>query len=460
MPDTPRRRLTRRQRLGLVGLTAAFAAALATLFIVTRPNYPGLPALLSPLIWSSPPPVEEAALPHAAPSATPDGPAISPSSTWYNNLATPGLAEEAGPTSTPTAYFEYLPSIGLQPTEVPHVVFGLGFVTEPPPVPPTPKWPDGLSALTNSKLGIHAVSNNDPYIMEFVRRVRPRVVKAVNDVGWLSDVKKFSPNTITIGRFTDQDESPLLVEDPAQAADEYIASQLDRYRLNPGADFWEGWNEFVPVNPARMTWYAQFEAHRACAMQALGLRAAVGGFSVGVPEWSEMILFLPALEAAYRCGGIFTLHEYNSPTFACGVGPSVAGQIPGAPDLGDKPMGYLTLRYRFWYEGLLKPRGMGDLPLVISELGLANIQTDPNCHDPGGEGWKAYQQWWVQNGIGPDGPQAYVNVLAWYDQQMRQDDYVWGATIFTAGARYAGAWNSMDIHDVMVPLAYYLASQK
>jgi hypothetical protein len=43
---------------------------------------------------------------------------------------------------------------------------------------------------------------------------------------------------------------------------------------------------------------------------------------------------------------------------------------------------------------------------------------------------------------------------------MRQDDYVWGATIFTAGAREFGvSWSNMDIHDALVPLAYWLAAR-
>ena len=33
----------------------------------------------------------------------------------------------------------------------------------------------GLSELTSSKLGLHVIRNNDPFIMEFVRRARPRV---------------------------------------------------------------------------------------------------------------------------------------------------------------------------------------------------------------------------------------------------------------------------------------------
>ncbi|MGH2523063.1 MAG: hypothetical protein ACRDH2_11220, partial [Anaerolineales bacterium] len=181
----------------------------------------------------------------------------------------------------------------------------------------------------------------------------------------------------------------------------------------------------------------------------------------GVPEYAEMGLFLPALEAAHRCGGLFTLHEYNSPTMACGVSNGVTGIIPGAPGL-NVPAGYHTLRYRFWYEGYLKPRGLGDLPLVISEIGIAAGPEGGACDDPGSPySWKGYQDWWVQQGLGPDGPQAYVNTLAWYDAELRKDPYVIGATIFTAGAADpANGWNSFDVHDLLIPLAYYAVEQQ
>ena len=322
---------------------------------------------------------------------------------------------------------------------------------------PAPNWPNGLDHLTASKLGLHTVRANDSYIMEFVGRARPRVVKAVDDVGWLSEVKRVSPNTLTIGRLTGQNEDLVLNLDPAAAADQYIDGQLERYRLNPGVDVWEGWNEFVPVNNERMAWFAAFEARRVCRLQSLGLRGAVGGFSVGVPEYDQMAYFMPALQAAYNCNGIFTLHEYNSPTMDCGVTSGHAGIIPGAPNFGSTLMGYHTLRYRFWYEGYLKPRQMGDLELVISENGIEGRQQPGGpCNDPSGRAWKNYAEWWMANGYGSNPGEAYVNVLSWYDTQLRQDSYLVGTTLFTAGALNGGdQWNPFDLHEVLVELAHY-----
>jgi hypothetical protein len=430
-----------KQRRWLVALTVLFFGSLLALYrLSVVPFSPG-PEML-PLFG------DIGATQRARATATP--PAQWPPF-WYGS-STAQLGEEPGPTSTPKFHTIFLPIVAYSeaPVFTPTPVF-----VEPPPAPPTPDWPTGLDRQTNSKLSLHAIRANNSFIMEFIRRVRPRVVKSVDDVGWLAEVKQASPNTLTIGRFdSDQLEEHVLAMDPAHAAELYINAQLHRYRANPGVDVWEGWNEFVPINNARMAWFASFEAYRVCRMQQLGLRAAVGGFSVGVPEYDQMAYFLPALEAAWRCNGIFTLHEYNSPTMDCGVSSNRAGIIPGAPNFGDVLMGYHTLRYRFWYEGYLKPRGMGALPLVISEAGIEGIPSQGGCEDPPGRAWQAFGRMWVERGYGPNEAQAYVNLLAWYDAQLRQDSYVLGATLFTVGTS-GEDWSQFELHEALIPLARY-----
>ena len=453
------RQLDSDKRLYLMAWTMVLSTSLLILLgmsLRAANGIPPIPVLVPPLYVTLDPARPTGTAPTPDPRATP----VPTRSVFWWLAGTPQLGEEAV-TRTPLApkpdeYVIWFPNM---PYEAP--VLGRALptqVVEPGAVAPTPDWPDGLSRLTNSKLGLHLVTNNDPFIMEFIRRARPRVVKSVDDLGWLQDVKRASPNTLTLGRLnSNQNEDNVLVMDPEDAAEAYINLQLERYRLNPSVDVWEGWNEFVPVTNERMAWYARFEAHRACRMQALGFRAGVGGFSVGVPEYEMMAHFMPALEAAYRCDGIFTLHEYNSPTMDCGVASGRAGIIPGAPNFGAVEVGYHALRYRFWYEGYLKPRGLGTLPLVISEAGVEGRPTPGGpCNDPSGRAWKAYSNWWVQNGQGATGAEAYVNVLSYYDLRLRQDDYVVGATLFTGGAIQADAsWHPFDLHDAFVALAKY-----
>ena len=132
--------------------------------------------------------------------------------------------------------------------------------------------------------------------------------------------------------------------------------------------------------------------------------------------------------------------------------------IPGAPAFPGRNMGYLMLRYRFWYEGYLKPLGLGDVPLVISEVAVGGIVPGQPCNGPGGASWKDFSAFWIKHGVGADGPHAWTNLLAWYDSELQQDRYVLGAAIFTAGG--TPGWDGNDMHDVIIPLAYYETTQR
>lgn len=336
---------------------------------------------------------------------------------------------------------------------MPALLTRLGSPTAPTPTPkatktpkptPTPKWPPPLEAPGPSKLGLHVIRNNSPDIMDFIRVTKPRVVKAVGDLHWLIEVKEESPQTVTIGRI------PLASQDragdPEEAARAFVAAHLPEYQFNPGVDYWEGWNE--PDPGAEMWWYARFEVERARQMAAHGLKVAVGGFAAGVPEWEEFEAFLPAIEAAKQHGGILTLHEYSAPTMDYLVG---AG-LPGRPSHPGR--GALTLRYRWWYEDLLKPRDLA-IPLVISEAGIDGGVGSPV--GPRGGGWRDFTTYWAEQGLGDDGTWAYIRQLAWYDEQVQRDDYVLGFTVFTAGPS-GEQWASFDVTDILPQLARYLVS--
>lgn len=465
--------LSPRQRRNLLGLALFFTSVLGLLFAAVLREPPDVAAITPPAVTPQGRGARSTPTPSAAPpTATPVSQlALAPGATLtatprvtLNPAHTQSIANEPPAitplapltfTLSPTASFS--PTLAVSPTATITVTSSLSLPRG---------WPGNYPELTASKLSVHVVRNEDRLVMDLVRRAHPRLIKALDDFSWLVEVKAVSPGTLTIGRLnadaSNSQEHWPETTDPVAAAEEYVLADLDIYQRNPAVDYWEAWNEFVPVTTERWKWYAQFEATRACLMQAHGLRAAVGGFVAGGPEYSEMALFLPALEAAHRCGGIFTLHEGVSPIIGCGVSatdPEV--RIPGAPRLDNVPVGYMTVRYRYWYEGYLKPRGIGDLPLVISELAVGGIVPGSPCNGPGGAAWKPYQNWWVQQGVGPTGPEAYVNVLAWYDRLMREDPYVIGATIFTAGAVSPElVWTEFDLHDALIPLMHYLLRER
>jgi hypothetical protein len=96
------------------------------------------------------------------------------------------------------------------------------------------------------------------------------------------------------------------------------------------------------------------------------------------------------------------------------------------------------------------------IPLVITEAGIDGIIG--NRPGPGGFGWQDFQSYWVQRGFGEDGPQSFINQLAWYDAGVRQDGYVIGFTIFTAGG--FGYWEKYDINPILPNLTNYAISQR
>jgi hypothetical protein len=313
---------------------------------------------------------------------------------------------------------------------------------------PTPDWPAALSEPGRSKLGLHVIQNNTPDIMEFIRRTKPAVVKGLGGFGWATEVKKASPETVTIGRLLEDPDEGIMTGDPEAFAQAFVARHLEEYLLNSGVDYWEGWNE--PVPGPNMAWYARFEAERTRRMADHGLRIAIGGFATGTPEWDEFLEFLPAIEVALAHDGILTLHEYAAPTMDYRVGEAFSGH-PAYPDRG-----LLTLRYRWWYEDLLKPRGLV-IPLVISEGGIdGQVQQDLA---PPGLGWRDFTEYWERRRIGPGGTQTYIEQLAWYDGHLQGDDYVIGVTIFTAGSP-GDQWESFDITAILPDLAKYVVSQQ
>jgi hypothetical protein len=392
----------------------------------------------------------------ASPSPAPTRPGDPLTPTPVDKALSPTPAELPAPpaavTSTPAVeppapepgYELWLPFISSQlPTVTPTPTATPSPTPTPTPFP-TPVWPEPLAAPGPSKLGLHVIQNNSPWIMEFISRVRPAVVKAVGDVGWLKEVKKVSPETVTIGRLMATHQN--MSGDPAVAAQAFVAEQLTRYQLNPGVDYWEGWNEPDPKD--QMAWYAAFEAERVRLLAAHGLRAAIGSFSTGVPEFDEFVAFLPAVQAAKQHGGILSLHEYGAPTMDYLVGTP----LPGWPPYPDR--GVLALRYRWWYEELLKPRDLV-IPLVVTEAGIDGMLMSGQRPGPDGMGWTEFSDYWSQIGIG-GWSEGYLRQLSWYDAELRRDDYVIGFTIFTAGA--VDGWLTYEINAILPELALYVAA--
>jgi hypothetical protein len=163
-----------------------------------------------------------------------------------------------------------------------------------------------------------------------------------------------------------------------------------------------------------------------------------------VPEINEFALFVPAVETAMQYGGVLTLHEYGAPVMTEGYGSA----LPGYPFYADR--GSLTLRYRWYYREILEPAGLV-IPLIITEAGIDG--TLGNRSGPDGYGWADFQEFSVGQGWGQDGIEAFVNQVAWYDAEVRKDNYVVGFTLFTAGS--IGHWQKYEIEPLLPYLTDY-----
>lgn len=378
--------------------------------------------------------------------------AASPAQTWASALAAPtptptpgrhwspedgGIWDDEGPTPTPIV------TATLSPTVTPTLT------PTPTATPsPTPGYEANFPSWRGTKLGFHFLHGTGA-TYQYLRDVRPPMIKLVDDLGWSAEARRDFPDIIIVGRLTVDDFSMMQTMNPVRAATKYVNDHLPQYRQYPDVDYWEGWNEPTPHNPDEWNWYAQFEGQRACLMRHYGYKAVVGNFGTGGPEFDQMLMFLPAIRIGLKCGAILGLHEYSAPTIQYGYGWA----IPHRPVYPDR--GVLTFRYRFFYEDIFKPLDL-PIPLVLTEMGIDGVVGANRPGPAQAQGWKSLVQYWIDQGLGSSGPPIYVEQLKWYDAGLRQDPYVLGGAIFTAGSR--DPWQSYDVDDIVPGLTAYALS--
>jgi hypothetical protein len=234
--------------------------------------------------------------------------------------------------------------------------------------------------------------------------------------------------------------------------------RVDRYLVNGRIDAWEDDNEVVPDNPDEARWYASYCIEMMRLYESIGKKRANFCFAVGTPDirpgdaadvWPHL---LPAVRHARDHGHYLALHEYMGYEADLGVGwKQIDGQrrplrrwhgrtdAAGNPD-ESYPYGYVALRYRLIYGTYFRPEGLHDVPLLITECGCDSVETVTPAGGTVGT-WTEQRAFWAQSGRDPEA--VYAGMLKWYDQHLRQDEFVKGAMIFTVGS--VGIWAKWDI---------------
>lgn len=277
-------------------------------------------------------------------------------------------------------------------------------------------WPYPVVS-EGSKLGVHGI-NRSP-VLDYVDEsagsdISYAVVKAVDDLGWLSEVKEAHPETVTVARVTSALEGAPRVGEPSTDLDE-LANALMSFILNElssdpslraSVDYWEVINEPDPPEAEGYPRLAELMIKCMERAEMNGLRLALFAFNNGTPEWFEMegMAETGVFGRAKEGGHIVAAHEGVS-----GPGDPIDlwwGQtIPGAPEVPGA--GLLSFRYRFLYHILQERNEV--VPLFISE-------------------WYG-DHYEVEGGT----PQDVVEAVRWYDGLASEDYWVLGICPFTVG---------------------------
>jgi hypothetical protein len=320
----------------------------------------------------------------------------------------------------------------------------LGAYTPPTPPPTETPSPDPAPTLTPvpvnpqgpSKIGTHAIGDGGTTAL--VRQVADAggyvaLAKGVTDFGYLCEVKALSPETVTIGRWhSAQWETITSSGNAADKAADYMAEHMHRWESERTCiDYWEVLNEVDPPTISGHVWLAEFFKAAMTIAEANGYRLALFSYSMGVPEiyeW-EAIAETGVFAQAKAGGHILSLHEYGGPLLRDRWGealPSYPGQDPQDPSLPRYPdRGVLGGRYRHLYRDILIPRDEV-IPLAITEANLAIDDPDLRA-------------------------EHFLEDIAWYDDRLREDDYVLGMTIFTLTD--IPVWQHFDFRDFLPDLA-------
>lgn len=326
-------------------------------------------------------------------------------------------------TAVAAAFIPEKTALGQADDEYPYQVY-LPYVV----VPRRPHGP--------SKLGIHTIFQNNAltYIQAIAEQgAHLAAVKAVDKFSWLQQVKEASPQTLNVGRSTKFADTVDLGKDLAEEARrvmDILLPEMEAHREY--VDYWEVTNEMDLLDVDDYRRHAEIHFHFIDIAEREGFKIALFAWYAGTPEWEEMegVVETGIFARAKEGGHILSLHEG---TFAPPVTTGYGEPLPGRPRYPDR--GILCCRYRWLYEDFLKPRDEV-IPLLMTEFGMGPYAST------------GFQ------------PAEWVAQMAWYDDRMREDDYVLSCCPFTLGPGTWPQWQIYDWEKALPDYAQYIVSLK
>lgn len=260
--------------------------------------------------------------------------------------------------------------------------------------------------MTKSKLGIYVISLAGVDILDYVNHSMPRVILSMDhNLETWQQVRQISPNTFILGRYYLDDGEQIYLEQPELCALElFERMKPDMEKMRGVYDAWMGYNETVINNNTEARRLSRFYAQWGKLMREANFKSAAYSFATGNPSAGFPYPDGSCCEPNYweflaeglRACDYLSLHEYSAPHMQDGKG-------------------YLCLRYRHVWD-ILPPDARK--PIIITETGI-----DGGVIPDGAMAQKGWTFFTNEDG--------YLSELEWYDDNMRVDDYVVGAMIFT-----------------------------
>jgi|GEM_PF-6954421 len=298
-----------------------------------------------------------------------------------------------------------------------------------PPVSPTPQMTASLH-----KTGVYLMSNYSSGARQIIM-AKPQIIKVMDPsyhpglLQAVKDYKNINSNGLVVIRFYEgtQNIKMSTSDDPELSAEMYFNQIIDP-RLNALGNNLQLFNYLETPNELDNTpgwesggnavWLGRFWAKLVSLNAQKGIKTCIASIPVANPPGDYQAIkarmqdFLPALQATLQTGGALCYHAYTL-NYTTDAAQEAAA----------------SLRYRLIHQAISEiDPASANLPIILSEAGV------DQSGDPKNSGWQAR-----------GGPQQYINWLIWFDQQISQDNYVLGATLYQIGDT---SWSSFDLEPI------------